>query len=159
MLLQLYNHYYILRFFGTQTGVAKKICSYVWVCMSTSQVMSAFKPHPSANFSPSYFHVIPGHPSVCLSSLLSFGTHHRLHEIVVPHSSVPKLYDSWVRTKHYPTLNTLIAKVEPVNEEDIRKKRKRNPSPSHCIHRLCISSSITTPICTPNHSITHSRNS
>ena len=110
MLLQLYNHYYILRFFRTQTGVAKKICSYVWVCMSTSQVMSAFKPHPSANFSPSYFHVIPGHPSVCLSSLLSFGTHHRLHEIVVPHSSVPKLYDSWVRTKHYPTLNTLIAK-------------------------------------------------
>ena len=100
---------------------------------------------------PELFHVISGHlplvyrPSTLLSLAL---TCQRLHDIVIPHL----LYVN-VRLvgedQASPTLNTLIAKVE--NEEDIQKKG--NISPSHCIHHLCIESSTTTPIRTPDHYI------
>ena len=100
---------------------------------------------------PELFHVISGHlplayrPSTLLSLAL---TCQRLHDIVIPHL----LYEN-VRLvgedQALPTLNTLIAKLE--NEEDIQKKW--NPSLSYCIHRLCIESSTTTPIRTPEYSI------
>jgi len=92
------------------------------------------------------FHVISDHlplayrPSALLSLAL---TCHRLHEIVIPHLLYKdvRLVD---RDQVLPTLNTLIATLELVNEEDIQK-------PSHCIHRLCIDASIETPIRTPDH--------
>ena len=102
---------------------------------------------------PELFLIISAHlPLVYRSStLLSLALTCRcLHEVVIPHL----LYND-VRLvgedQALPTLNTLIAKAQLVNEEDIQKKE--NPSPSLFIHRLCIESSINTPIRTPDHSI------
>ena len=85
-------------------------------------------------------------PSTLLSLAL---TCHRLYEVVVPYL----LYNA-VRVEGEEqalrTLNALTAKAAPMNEEDIQKKR--NPSPSHCIHHLCIDTSITIPILTSDHS-------
>ena len=103
---------------------------------------------------PELFPVISAHlpliyrPSTLLSLAL---TCHRLHEIVVPHL----LYND-VRLvgedQALPTLTMLIAKAESVDEADIQTKG--NPSPSHCIHRLCIDSTISIPIIHhQNHSI------
>jgi hypothetical protein len=88
------------------------------------------------------FSVISAHlplayrPSTLLSLAL---TCHRFYEVVIP----DLLYNA-VRImgedRAIQTLNTLIAKAAPVNEEDIQKKG--NPSPSHCIRHLCIESSI-----------------
>ena len=76
-------------------------------------------------------------PSTLLSLAL---TCHRIYEVVVPYL----LYNA-VRVegeeKALRTLNTLIAKAAPMTEEDIQKKR--NPSPSHCIHHLCIDTLIS----------------
>jgi len=41
------------------------------------------------------------------------------------------------------TLNMLIARAELVTAQDIQKQG--NPSLSHCIHHICLDSSITTP--------------
>ena len=86
-------------------------------------------------------------PSTLLSLAL---TCHRLYEVVVPYL----LYNA-VRVQDEEqalrTLNMLTAKAAPINEEDIQKKQ--NPSPSHCIHHLCIDTSITIPILTSDHSI------
>jgi hypothetical protein len=75
-------------------------------------------------------------PSTLLSLAL---TCHHFYEVVIPNL----LYNA-VRLVGEEgalrTLNTLIAKAASVNEEDIQKKG--NPSPSHCIHHLCIESSI-----------------
>lgn len=102
---------------------------------------------------PELFPIISAHlplayrPPTLLSLAL---TCHRLYEVVVPHL----LYND-VRLvgedQALATLNKLIAKAQLVNEEDIQKKG--NPSLSHCIRRLCIDSSIKTPIRTPDHSI------
>jgi len=118
-------------------------------CHFTSYVMSV----SFSELFPELFHVISDHlplayrPSTLLSLAL---TCHRLHEVVIPHL----LYKD-VRLvgegQALPTLNTLIAKVELAKKEDIQKKG--NLSPSHCIHHLCIDSSIKTPIRTPDHSI------
>ena len=91
---------------------------------------------------------LPYRPSTLLSLAL---TCHRLYEVVIPYL----LYNA-VRIvgeeRALRTLNTLIAKAAPVNEEDIQKKG--NPSPSHYIHHLCIESSIPTPVRSQDHSIT-----
>jgi hypothetical protein len=83
-------------------------------------------------------------PSTLLSLAL---TCHRFHEVVIPYL----LYNA-VRVvgerRALRTLNTLIAKAATVNEEDIQKKG--SPSPSHCIHHLCIESTM---FYTPDHSI------
>ena len=99
------------------------------------------------------FHVISSHfplayrPSTLLSLAL---TCNRLYEVVVPYL----LYNA-VRVQGEEqasrTLNMLTAKAAPLSEEDIQKKR--NSSPSHCIHHLCINTSITIPILTSDHSI------
>ena len=90
---------------------------------------------------------LPYRPSSLLSLAL---TCHRLYEVVIP----SLLYNA-VRVvgeeQALRTLNTLIAKAAPVNEEDIQKKGSF--SLSHCIHHLCIQSSITTPIRPPDNSI------
>ena len=86
-------------------------------------------------------------PSTLLSLAL---TCHRLYEVVVPYL----LYNA-VRVEGEEqalrTLNMLTAKAAPMNEEDIQKKQ--NPSPSHCIHHLCINISTKIPIPTSDHSI------
>lgn len=83
-------------------------------------------------------------PSTLLSLAL---TCHRMHHIVFPEL----VYDS-VRLvgedQALTTLNMLIAKAELVTEQDIQKQG--NPSPSHCIHNLCLDSSIKTPTRVPN---------
>ena len=90
---------------------------------------------------------LPYRPSTLLSLAL---TCHRLYEVVIPYI----LYNA-VRVvgeeRALRTLNALTAKAASVNEEDIQKKG--NPSPSHCIHHLCIESSVATPIRSPDHSI------
>ena len=90
---------------------------------------------------------LPYRPSTLLSLAL---TCHRLYEVVIPYI----LYNA-VRVvgeeRALRTLNALTAKAASVNEEDIQKKG--NPSPSHCIHHLCIESSIATPIRSPDHSV------
>jgi hypothetical protein len=90
-------------------------------------------------------------PSTLLSLAL---TCHRLYEVVIPYL----LYNA-VRVlgeeRALRTLNMLIAKAANVNEEDFQKEGNfsSSPSPSHCIRHLCIESSLTTPIRTPDHSI------
>ena len=94
---------------------------------------------------PELFSVISAHlpliyrPSTLLSLAL---TCHRLHEIVIPHL----LYNDMRLVGEDQALSTmtmLSAKAISVDEEDIQTKG--NPSPSHCIHRLCIDSSISMP--------------
>ena len=99
------------------------------------------------------FYVISSHlplayrPSTLLSLAL---TCNRLYEVVVPYL----LYNA-VRVQGEEqalrTLNMLTAKAAPLSEEDIQKKK--NSSPSYCIHHLCIDTSITIPILTSDHSI------
>ena len=79
-------------------------------------------------------------PSTLLSLAL---TCHRLNEVVIPYllyNAVRVEGVAWERVLR--TLNWLTAKAAPANKEDIQKKG--NPSPSHCIHHLCIESAITT---------------
>ena len=103
--------------------------------------------------SPDLFPVIIGHlplvyrPSALLSLAL---TCHHLHNVVFP-----RLVYADVRLvgedQGLSTLNALIAKAELVTEEDIQKRG--NPSPSHCIHNLCLDFLIKTQDLIPSHSI------
>lgn len=96
--------------------------------------------------SPELFPVIVEHvplvyrPETLLALAL---TCHRIHEIVFPEL----VYDS-VRLvgedQALTILDDLISKAELVSQEDIQKRG--NPSLSHCIHHLCLDSSIGTPI-------------
>ena len=118
-----------------------------------SFVMGPSSPIPISELPFDLFPVISSHlpliyrPSTLLSLAL---TCHRLYEVVVPYL----LYNA-VRVQGEEqalrTLNMLTAKAAPMNEEDIQKKR--DPSPSHCIHHLCIDTLITIPILTSDHSI------
>ena len=86
-------------------------------------------------------------PSPCLSSFdLTFvGAHLPSH--IMRSWFCTMLYESWVKSEHYEPWMLWLR----VNEEDIQKKG--NPSPSHCIHHLCIETPITTSIDTRDHSI------
>lgn len=114
------------------------------VIMSISFTMSF------SELSPELFPVIIGHlplvyrPSTLLSLAL---TCHHVHDVVFPelvYDSVQLVREDQALT----TLNMLITKAEVVTEEDIHNQG--NPSPSHCIHHMCLDSSIKTPIDTPN---------
>lgn len=83
-------------------------------------------------------------PSILRSLAL---TCHRIHDVVFPELT----YDTiWLvgEDQALTTLNMLIARAELVTAQDIQKQG--NPSPSHCIHHICLESSIKTPIRGPN---------
>ena len=108
--------------------------------------MGPSSPIPISELPFDLFPVISSHipliyrPSTLLSLAL---TCRHLYEVVVPRL----LYDA-VRVEDedeeqaLQTLNMLIAKAEPMIEEDSIQK-KRDPSPSHYIHHLFIDTSIT----------------
>lgn len=83
-------------------------------------------------------------PSILRSLAL---TCHRIHDVVFPELT----YDSvWLvgEDQALTTLNMLTARAELVTAQDIQKQG--NPSPSHCIHHICLDSSIKTPTHVPN---------
>ena len=103
-----------------------------------------------SKLSPELFPVIIEHlplvyrPSTLRSLAL---TCHRIHDVVFPELT----YDTvWLvgEDQALTTLKMLIARAELVTAQDIQKQG--NPSPSHCIHRICLNSSITTPTHVPN---------
>ena len=107
----------------------------------------------AASFSelpPELFPVIVEHlplvyrPSILRSLALAC---HRIHDVVFPELT----YDT-VRLagedQALTTLNMLIARAELVTAEDIQIRGI--PSLSHCIHHICIDSSIITPTRVPN---------
>ena len=107
----------------------------------------------SASFSelsPDLFPVIIEHlplvyrPSTLRSLAL---TCHRIHDVVFPALTYGTV---WLvgEDEALTTLNMLIARAELVTAQDIQKQG--NPSPSHCIHHVCLNSSITTPTRVPN---------
>ena len=80
-------------------------------------------------------------PSTLLSLAL---TCRQICEIVIPHL----LYKAvrLVDDQALLALKTLNAKAQAVTEEDIQQQG--NPSPSHCIHHLCIDATLATPLAT-----------
>jgi len=113
-------------------------------------IMSASSAASFSELSPELFPVIIEHlplvyrPSILRSLAL---TCHRIHDIVFPELT----YDTvWLigEDQALTTLNMLIARAELVTAQDIQKQG--NPSPSHCIHHICLESSIKTPIRVPN---------
>lgn len=133
--LQLRNSYLII--------VVSQVTNHP-VIMSTSS-SSSFR-----ELLPELFPVIIEHlpvvyrPSILRSLAL---TCHRIHDVVFPELT----YDSvWLvgEDQALTTLNMLTARAELVTAQDIQKQG--NPSPSHCIHHICLDSSIKTPTHVPN---------
>ena len=113
-------------------------------------IMSASSVASFSELSPELFHVIIEHlplvyrPSILRSLAL---TSHRIHDVVFPELT----YDTvWLvgEDQVLTTLNMLIARAELVTAQDIQKQG--NPSPSHCIHHICLESLIKTPTRVPN---------
>ena len=94
---------------------------------------------------PELLPIISGHlplvyrPSTILSLAL---TCHRIYEIVAPFLLYNNVH--LVDDLALSTLKAFNANAEVVTEEDILIRG--NPSPSHCIHHLCIDSDISIPI-------------
>jgi len=107
--------------------------------MSTSSAASF------SELSPELFPTIIEHlpfvycpPTLCLLAL----TCRHIHDVVFPELT----YDTvWLvgEDQALTTLNMLIARAELVTAQDIQKQG--NPSLSHCIHHICLNSSMTTP--------------